>query len=358
MAIFLSVCVSALVTVLWTALDRKRLAYPKLQEWMGVMIRAYLIAGWFSFGLTKIIPNQTPFPHLQGLMRPFGSAAGSASGIAWMIGFSAMYATFTGLAEFASGFFLCFRRTVTLGALLTAGTIIHVLAYVAGGMVWMQASAFLFPALVLAAPDAKRLMNIFIYRRPTLPRSRVELFRSPALNVAARVVGTAYVVYVFLIPLADNVTTRRIRDSLPPLWGIYDVREFSRGGQAVPPLLTDSTRWRNLTIGPYWGPIEAQVRAMTDKKQTFAYTIDTVAKTLVLSSLGAIRPGIGTVAPGNETFARFTYTSPDTETLVLSGTLGPDSVQMKLQRVDELKFPLVRDSWRWDWIPYNERFPK
>jgi hypothetical protein len=231
-----------------------------------------------------------------------------------------------------------------------------VLAYVAGAMYWLQLSNFLFPAIVLIAPDAMRLVDVFILRRPTEPRPPVRLFRSPLLATAARATGIAYVAYTFIVSFTDSLTNRLERASLPPLWGMYDVEAFKRGGVSVSPSLTDSSQWRSITIGERWNAGTALVRSMADTKKTVHVTVDTTASTVTFGDMRAKQAGSRVLVPGGKALGTFRYSQPDVATLLLRGRMGKDSVEMRLRRLDERAFPLVRGSWSWDRIPYNGSF--
>ena len=78
-----------------------------------------------SYGFAKVYKTQFPEPSLIRLLQPLGSF--SPMGLAWTyMGFSEAYNMYTGMLEVLGGLLLIWRRTTTLGALLVAGVMSHV----------------------------------------------------------------------------------------------------------------------------------------------------------------------------------------------------------------------------------------
>jgi hypothetical protein len=124
------------------------------------------------------------------------------------------------------------------------------------------------------------------------------------------------------------------------LYGIYKIESFRRGGVMLPPLTTDSVRWKQIIFG---GPDYARITTMTDSSRWMNVKIDTVRKSLWFISEKA-RP---------DSFLLH-YSQPDKEHLLLSGNMGSDSVQMGAKWLDHTKFRLVSRGFHWvNEYPYN-----
>jgi hypothetical protein len=76
-------------SIIWSALDRYRKNYSGLVYWIRLLVRYYLFAVLFTYGIVKVIKTQFPFPDLWRFLQPFGDV--SPMGLVWTyMGFSAM----------------------------------------------------------------------------------------------------------------------------------------------------------------------------------------------------------------------------------------------------------------------------
>ena len=157
-----ALALAAAVTLVWSVIDRRRRDYRRAHGWFRIYLRYLLAAVMLSYGLAKIIPVQFPQPSLVQLITPLGEF--TRMRLLWLsMGAAPAYVVFTGLCEVTGALLLFSRRTSTLGALILAGSLTNVLvlnlAYGIG--VQLNVSMYLLMALVLLAPDARRLMDVF-----------------------------------------------------------------------------------------------------------------------------------------------------------------------------------------------------
>ncbi|HEY4679313.1 MAG TPA: DoxX family protein, partial [Candidatus Angelobacter sp.] len=114
---FCLLVMAALITCVWSILDRRRENYVMFHKWFRLAMRFMLASEMFLYGLDKIIPLQMPFPHLTRLLEPYGNFSPMA--VLWSsVGASHSYEIFTGCAETLGGILLLTPRTATLGALV------------------------------------------------------------------------------------------------------------------------------------------------------------------------------------------------------------------------------------------------
>jgi hypothetical protein len=182
--LFVIVALSVIATLVWSVAQRKAISHPRLHAWFRVYLRFALAVSMISYGAFKVIPSQFVAPSLDRLVQPFGDA--SPMGLLWtFMGASAAYTIFTGIGELTAGLLLTMRRTVLLGALVTAGVMTHVvmLNFAYDVPVKIYSSQLLLGALVIAAPDARRLFDFFL-RTPEGP-----LFSQRKLRIAAAVLA-------------------------------------------------------------------------------------------------------------------------------------------------------------------------
>ena len=328
----------------WSALDRKRLSYERLYQWMRLYARFWLAAAMIGYGAIKIIPLQMPGPSLTRLLTPYGDS--SPMGLLWtFIGASKGFEIFTGCAEMLGGVLLILPRTTMLGALICLAdtTQIFVLNLCYDVPVKLYSFHLLVISIFLLAPDLKRLANIFILNRGVEAAIFPPLFRRRWLNVSALALQVMFGLYLIGSSFYQGYEQSKLYGDFapkPPLHGIWSVEEFSVDGQERPPLLTDTTRWQR-AIFQYAGMMTVQ--PMTGPNQRFSLDLDMESKRL---SLGK--------QDDPDWKAAFTFEEPDSGLLKLEGELNGQKIYARLTRMDENKFLLKSRGFHWiQEYPFN-----
>ena len=337
-------CILALAiiaTLVWSALDRKRQSYPKLYAWFRVFIRFSLAATMLTYGAAKAIPLQMPFPDLRRLVEPYGNL--SPMGVLWAsIGASQAYEIFAGCAELFGGILLIFPRTTTLGVLvcLADATQVFMLNMTYDVPVKLLSFHMILCSLLLLAPEAKRLANVFFLDRAASPSSAPPLFRRARANRIALVVQILFGLFLIGANLYGALNTLKTYPYIAaatakvPLYGIWNVEQFTVDGQPRPPLLTDATRWRRLI---FEFPELVSIQNMNEDRGAF-YTakIDLTAKLLAL-----------TKSSDKKWKADFTFAQPSPAEMVLDGSMDGHKVHAQMQLFDRSKFLLVTRGFHW-----------
>ena len=184
------------------------------------------------------------------------------------------------MAEMVGGILLTTRRTALLGSLISGGVMVNVLflnlCY--DVPVKLYSAHLLAMSLCLAAADASRLLNFFFLGRAVSPPVRERLFKRPALDrvgVAMRTLAVLWFVGEGLYS-ANQQRAQMTPSITNPLHGVWDVEEFELDGMPVPPLLTESRRWKRVVIDdrgmmaifsfqPVSGPTTRKLVAIGDK---------------------------------------------------------------------------------------------
>jgi hypothetical protein len=238
--------VAAIVTLIWSVLDRRRPNYMRLHQYLHAYVRLTLAAAMLSYGILKVIPVQFPPPPLYRLVQTFGSF--SPMSLLWaFMGASAGYTIFAGASEVLAGLLLIPRRTSMLGALVTIGVMSNVVALNVFYDVSVKLYSFhlLMMAVFVAAPDARRLFDFFL-RQPAEP-----LFRTRALHVTSLVLRTLLVLTVIYLGARQAITfilESKTAAGRSPLRGVWNVDVLDVDGVSHPPLVTDATRWRRIVF--------------------------------------------------------------------------------------------------------------
>ncbi|MFD4457521.1 DoxX family protein [Nocardia sp. NPDC058480] len=333
--------VAVLITVVWSALDRRRRAYPRLLSWFLTAMRLFAGGQMLFYGFAKLIPTQMPEPSLIALLTRVGNLTPMA--MLWtQVGSSPAYEIALGVAEVLAGLLLFWPRTATLGAMLSVISMAQVFLFnlTFDVPVKMLAGHLLLIGLVLLAPQACRIANVLVLERDSGPAVQPPLFSSRRANRSAAVVQVAVGLWITVGMIFVGMESWREYGggaTKPELYGIWEVGEFSVEGAPVPPLTTDPVRWQRLVIDVG----SAGYQRMDDTIVAVLATTDLAANTMTLAAAPA--GADETPAP----YATFTIDRAPDDTLTLRGELDGRPAAVTLTRTDLESFPLRGTGFRW-----------
>jgi hypothetical protein len=341
--VFCYLALAVLAALVWTVVDRKRKSYPRLYEWLRVYVRLGLGMTMIQYGAFKIIPSQFPAPSLDRLLQSIGDS--SPMGILWtFMGASAPYTIFAGLAEFAGGALLIFRRTMRLGALVSiaAMTNVVVLNFCYDVPVKQYSAHLLAMAVFLAAPDLRRIADLLVFNRPVTPAADRPLFRRRWLRFAALGLEAAFL--LAFTAYALNISYEQYKSfhevSRLPLRGIWAVDELAVDGQVRPLVVTDSSGWRYVVFD-YTNLFS--ILTMDSSRQRYVLALDAGKKTLAI-----------TKRDDPAWKSKLTYQQPAPGRLTLEGTFDGRKVRASLRRIEDPKFTLKTRGFHWvSEYPFN-----
>jgi len=330
------VVLAVVAAVVWSLVDRRRLEHRRADQWLRVYLRLFLATVLFAYGWTKVLPVQFPALGPERLSETFGEA--SPNGLLWaFMGYSPFYMAFSGAGELIAGLLLCFRRTVTLGALIGIAVMSNVVAlnfaYDVG--VKLSATFYLLGLVYLAAPDAMRLANVLVLNRAAPPRTESVPGARWWMQRLAVLVPGMLAAFFFVREGARSWTAAHQWGQYAPrpaLYGLYDVESVVRGGTRQALIPEDSTLWARVAIGQQ----RSTIRRASGTLGFYAAAVDTSARSVRFTSRDA----------PEESFT-LAYERPDSGSLVLRGRLGADSVELVLRRRDEGAYRLVSHPFHW-----------
>ncbi|ATB47521.1 hypothetical protein [Corallococcus macrosporus] len=329
---------AVVVTLVWSVSDRCRGDDSRLHEGFRVYLRYMVATAMLSYGLAKVFATQFRFPELRELLRPMGDA--SPMGLMWdFMGYSTGYSAFTGGAEVLGGVLLCFRRTTTLGALVVVGVMSNVvmLNFAFDVSVKMGSSHLLLMAVFLVVPDVRRLVDFLVLNRPTEPVTLRTPFAAPWMEWGRRTVKCLFLGWCAVSMTAEKLEHRRLWGEDAPrseLYGIYTVESFEWGGQEVPPMATDATRWKRVV---FEASNNGAIQRMNDAWMRYRVNLRPAEQGLTLSAM-----------ENGHVPMILNYSRPDAESLVLEGFLGDRSLRVLLVRRDASELELVKSrGFRW-----------
>lgn len=323
-------------SLIWSVLDRKNKHHEKLLFWFLIILRYYLAYNLLVYGLGKVFKLQFPGLYLSRLLQPYGES--SPMGFAWtFFGYSNAYNIYIGSAEALAGLLLFFRRTTTLGALLSICVISNIvmLNFCYDIPVKLWSSQLLLMAFFLIAIDFRRINN-FILNKPVPPSEFMHPYQSKKWKTGMLIIKILLIGYILITEVYSGIERKKQWGDdapKPALYGIYEVATFVRNNDTILPLITDSNRWRRLII--QWEGY-ATVKLMNDSVKVYEFNPDTINKTVT------INPMRDTI---NKSLMR--YEQPEKDKLILKGKLMNDSLIIDMNRFDETKFPLINRGFHW-----------
>jgi len=342
--VFCLISVSCIAAAAWSVLDRKRTSYARLSNWLLLIVRVAMVSQLLAYGFAKAVPLQMPYPYLFKLLEPLRNF--SPMGVLWTsVGASPAYEMFTGCAEIAGGILLIFPRTVTLGALVALADMTQVFTLNLTYDVPVKLLSFqlILLSLLLLAPNMRQLARFFFSNRQAALEGPRPLFASMRAN---RIAG-AVLALVWLWMLGNNIygdwsAWRQYGGgrTKSALYGVWNVEQLAIDGKSQPLDVSNKAEWRRVIFD---FPTLTQVELMDDSITGFNSSLDSGKKTLALTRRG-----------DKNVQARFSFTKPSPDKLVLDGVLDGHQEHIVLGLMDWKKFPLASRGFHWiQEYPFN-----
>ncbi|MFE3445693.1 DoxX family protein [Nocardia sp. NPDC059180] len=340
--VFCILVVAVIATAVWSAPFDRRIAHPRLMAWFTLFLRLCLGGQMLSFGLAKLIPNQMPEPTLAQLLQPYGDF--SPMSVMWLqVGSSHPYEIALGAVEVVAGLLLFVPRTAVLGAALSLASTAQILLM---NMTFdipekLLSSHLLLISLVLLAPHLRRLVDVFVRRRACEPLTQPALFTDARSNRIAVWIQVALALWVALSGVQDNWRVWQDQHGAAspksPLYGIWEVRDFTLDGQLVPPLTTDEYRWQRLVFDdPGTATYQRMNGELVPARAVFHPDgqLELITRT---DPTDADRPP----------FATLSAERPTPDQLILRGQLHDRPVLITLEHLDPNSFTLRNRGFHW-----------
>ena len=322
-----------LAAMVWTLASRKPGSYARLLDGLRVALRYSLGFEMLVYGIFKVLLVQFSFPGLDVLRAPYGDF--HPMSVLWnFMGYSSTYTFFAGAVEVVGAVPLFFRPTTTLGALITGGALVNVLMLDISydvpeklDVLWMLATT-----LFILWPDLRRLTNMLLLNTPVPAASLIAPGQRTWMSKLDLVVKSLVIAYAVVPITLLAAKYRAEHNTRSSLYGIYKVEEFTRNGQVLPPLTTDTNRWAEVI---FLSPSETRIKLMDDSWHWHDTESDPTGSKLTL------------VANERKEKNFFECARTGTEELLLRGSWAGASVAVTLKRLDETKLPLIRSKRRW-----------
>ncbi len=334
--------IALLGAIVWSVLDNKRKSYDTLYYWLTTAVRFYVGLMLIDYGLVKVIQLQFPEPGFYRLLQNYGDS--SPMGLAWtFLGFSEGYNMFMGIAEILAGLLL-FRRTLTLGAVITLMTTMNVMAvnYFFDVPVKILSTHLVIMTLFLLSRDIKKVMlylvtNIQVDKLTTIRRPKLKRGVHIGLNVFKAIL-IAYALGYGYYQTLQSKKSYGIDGPKPQLYGLYEVNNFVINGDTITNYKSDKL-WKNLRFEREGA---VQVEKMNKQRDYYRIEIDSVSQKIKFY----------TSRSGSDYFD-FNYTRTD-NTLDFNLIHKGDTISGQTKRLDKSDFLLTNRGFHWiSEYPYN-----
>ncbi|MGJ8666162.1 MAG: DoxX family protein [Patiriisocius sp.] len=339
---FTYLIIAVVATVIWSIVDFKRKNYHKLLTIFTVFLRYYLASILLSYGFSKVFLNQFSELSLGDLVTPYGDS--SPMGLIWnFMEYSDAYTIFSGLAEVVGGLLLLFRRTTTLGALVSAGVMLNVFMMNMSFDVPVKlfSGHLLLISVFLLLLDSKRVIYFFILNKPTEKKQITNYFSLRKWNISQLVLKIIFILYIVIFSGYSSYQGQfqwGKKAPKPALFGIYTLENFIVNQDTLSQMSADSIQWKRFIVDKY----STQIQFKNDENSYWKKEIDTIEKTLKLSSWN-----------DSTNLYDFKYKFQDS-ILKLDGMYRNDTLYIELKLKDINDYLLINRKFNWvNEYPFN-----
>jgi hypothetical protein len=328
---------AAVLTAVWSLLQRGAAGHPRLGRWLHLAVRFTLAFTMLGYGSSKLYGSQFGEMSLDRLTQEIGDTWPMTMVGTFMKAFPP-YEVFGGVGEVLGALLLFHRRTALLGAFLTIAVTAHVCAlnWLCGVPVKLFSAHLLLAAVLLLAPYAGSLWALFVRNRPSTPVD-LAVVRSKRAGRVLLAGGTLWVGTVLVLMHINGVAGRAPRpgQEQSALYGLWVVDSMRLDGVEVP--AADATRWRFLAIDR--GTL-AWSRDANGQRHFFDFKWDPATDVALVKDRGATSDAASwTCAPGTTTAKvdpplllrredRGKKVDGQRRTLVISGQLGQQQLEL------------------------------
>lgn len=349
---YLYVCIAVAGCIIWSLIEHRKTNYVKLNYWLCLIVRYYLVFLSFYYGFAKIYLQQMPYPSQSQMATPVGDLLPMR--LAWVfMGYSKGYETFAGFMEVVVGILLLYRRTTTLGVLLAVAVYSNVVMINLNYDVPVKLFSIniLVFCLFLLANELNRILCFFVWNKPAAVCSLYDYsYPKKWMRNAAYILKILFIISAFVIPVLNHGEIRYAYH--PPLSsksnpirpGFYNVILYKINHDTIPFSPQDSMRWQNVIFenGAQTGSIKTAdtIFRQRYRRGYFRFVADTAQHTIMFGKLPTDS------AMRTDVVLFMHYQIPNDSIIQLSGKENNDSLFIVLQRTNH-HFPLAEKQFHW-----------
>lgn len=329
--VFNMLMIALVVSLAWTYFSGVR-SHQRLQYWFIVYVRYFLALQLLIYGFSKVFKAQFYLPEPNILYTPMGQLYPDI--LYWSsMGVSRSYSIFLGFAEVVAALLLFFRRSTMAGAVCSLFIMINVLAInLAYDISVKLLSLFLLLlSLYLVSTEGRRIIS-FIGGKAVEGSQLWKPQWTGYSKLIVTIVKTIVILLIIYESLSLYINTNNFNDDKvrrPYLHGAWSVKMFIAGNDTLPPLLTDSVRWRRVFFHRQGYFI---VQKMDDSMLDYEMQIDSVKRFIELRT-----------DTGYDTLL---FERPNDNTLFIQ-TKNTPAIKVVLEKLDWEKLPALQKEFNW-----------
>lgn len=335
-------CIAAITTLIWSVLDKKRPNYRHLNYWLCLFTRYYIILVSLTYGIFKLFGRQMIFPDSHEMATSLGDI--SPVRLAWFfIGYSNTYQFFSGAMEVIAALLLLYRKTISLGLLIATGVFVNVMMLNLSYDIPVKifSTQLVFTCLFLLLNESGRLINFLVLNKPAAESTIYHFRYTNKWMRISRILLKCIIVSVgLIIPFYQSYSQSIQNNSKiePVKNGIYAVVRYSLNNKDIPLSATDTLRWKDLILEDGLGSIATNDTLFRHRynRAYFSYELDS-AKHLL---------GFKKYDNEKDYFMEFKFAIPDSNTIILDGLKGKDSLHVEVKRINR-HFQLAERQFHW-----------
>lgn len=278
-------CISIAACILWTFFDRKRANYDRLYYWYSNYLAYYIFLAMITYAVYKVIPVQAHYPTAPELLTRWGDLRNWEVLFRFM-GTSPAYCMFCGWLELIASVLILFNRSRVIGGILMTIVLVQVVCFniFYNNNIILLSGVLLLATIFIMGKSIPKLFKFFVRLEPVSLVERQYRFNTPwkkylmillCLLPALKVYKVTQRGWAFYRGLVRNHEKQRL----------YDVTYYQEEDNVIPPLTTDTVRWKYVCFLDY-GANRRQVVIfdMRDNQSTLPYDWDSLGKKITFAS--------------------------------------------------------------------------
>jgi len=275
--------VSVITAGIWTIFDRGITNYNKLYYWFCNYLACYIFLAMIPYAIEKIIPVQAHFPNAVELFSRIGNFQKWQLLFLFM-GASPAYCMFCGWIELIAATLLLFNRTRVIGGLLMVVALIQVVSF----NIFYNNSIILLSSVLL-------LSTLFIIAR-AIPKLYLILIKLQPVSLAEHRYRFVTRWKRYALILLCLLPVWKLYSTIKTSWSYYSSAErnrinqrfykvslFLQNNDTIPPLTTDTIRWKYVCFLDYSAQYQSMVKYdMGEKIKEYQLKWDTLKKIIIV----------------------------------------------------------------------------
>lgn len=342
---FSIVVIATVGTIVWLFVAKNRQNHEKISYWFLVLLRYYLGFTMLYYGVVKVFPLQFGTLTSYRLYERLGEM--SPMGLLWtFMAYSEGYQFFGGMAEIIAGSLLFFRRTTTLGALLSIGVLANIFALNVFYDVPVKIYSFwlMLIGIYLAFDDAKRLWDFFVMNRATEPKKITNFSEKKWFRISTIAFKYLFLIGVF-VPMFYEYweSSKNVGTPKTAIYGPYKVEKFEKNNIISE---TDTLRWQEFFVDRRGARDIIFVTNQDGLRKRVDFRNDAKNRQLFMTNY--------TSTTDTVKYA-FSYYQADSASLYLKGKIKTDSFKVLMKKMTRKDFLLNSRGFHWiNEVPFNK----